>query len=183
MKKESLSEKLRAYWASFAVCQQKNTYGFDDNGRSERLEQRTREVRALADQDATAFHFRDWYLIHLVFPKDLVVYQKLVATAEAPHEKLYVIVVGITLVDPHFGLQWKTHSELSAFQDAILFPEIERYRKFESLEALSISEHGCAVRLVKASMLNREIERCASAWLLSAKTSHENRHQYPIRRL
>lgn len=186
--RQRLEKALATYWMSVEADEQQKKRGYYSLGielqaqRKSELDRALAAVRTMAEQSVETFGFQDWYLIHLVFPKDLMVYQKLVATAGAPHEKLYVIVVGIVYVDRHFGLPWATYADSHEFHDKTLSLEIARYRESVPDAELDGKEHFCAIRLVKASTLNHEIEHCAVAWLLSSRTRYKERHRYPLPR-
>jgi len=142
------------------------------------LDQSIATVRSFSEQEAESFSFRYWYLIHLVFPEDIVVYRKMLSRAEKPHEKLYVLVVGVVYVDMHFGRQW-TRRDLNEFHDSILSPWIKNFRKITD-SMMDAREYDRVSRLVRNSPMNRGIEHCAYNWILGSAASKEL-HRYPVR--
>jgi len=179
-KERSLVAALHEYWKREVEYEKsmRVSYDYRRTEKKEALDQAATAVRPFSEQEAESFSFRYWYLIHLVFRDDIAVYRKMLARAEAPHEKLYVLVVGVVYVDTHFGRQW-SRNELNEFHDSILSPWIENFRK--TMEPMmNAREYDRVSRLVRNSTKNRGIEHCAYAWILGSTEGMEL-HRYPVR--
>ncbi len=177
----ALVRALRDYWQKKQACEQaRKVFSYPGNARTrDIMDPAIAAVRSFSEQEAKLFSFRYWYLIHLVFPEDIAVYRKMLSRAEAPHEKLYALVVGIVYADPHFGHQKWNRKDLNEFQDAILMPWIESFRK-ETDPMMDAREYDRVSRLVRNSTMNRGIEHCAFAWLFGSVDGKEL-HRYPMR--
>jgi hypothetical protein len=174
-----LVKALRDYWQRKQEHEQakKHRYFITNCGTAEMMNQSLATVRSFSEQEAESFSFRYWYLIHLVFPYDLELFNKLLASATKPHEKLYAIVVGIVYVNDHRGISWKSRDVKSTFHDSVLSPAIKQHE--ESLVVPISREYDYLWRLVGQSPLCEDIQRCAVAWLTHV-TPHNESHRYPI---
>ena len=176
-----LVKALRDYWQRKREHEQakKHHYFITNCGTAEMMNQALATVRSFSEQEAELFSFRYWYLIHLVFPDDIAVYRKMLSRAEQPHEKLYAVAVGIVYADTHFGHQKWNRKQLNEFQDSVLYPCIESFRK-ETDPMMNAREYDRVSRLVRNSTMNRGIEHCAFAWIVGS-TEGKELHRYPVR--
>lgn len=175
----SLTKALRDYWQKKRAYEQAQKSRYFIASCTEMLNQAVAAICSFSEQEAESFSFRYWYLIHLVFPEDIGTYRKMLSRAEKPHEKLYVLVVGVVYVDQHYGRPGWTRKDLNEFQGATLFPWIDSFRKTTE-PMMNAKEYDRVSRLVRNSPLNRGIEHCAFAWILGSTEGMEL-HRYPVR--